>query len=172
MQICNQVTAGGHDRLYSGRRLFIAFLTTTSPFPFPLLPLELWPFSVTSSLAQVAAVTPFYHDGGYLGGFGALGSQFSLSLPQRRTATRISAAGWFSGFGAKKGKGAALLEIDKAGNPVFHQLTNEVPPQEIGSEKIQKIIKDTVAAMRKAPGVGLTAPQIGVLLKVTFFLIG
>ncbi|WOK94087.1 zinc finger MYM-type protein 1-like [Canna indica] len=101
-----------------------------------------------------------------IGGFGTLGRQFSLTLPQRRTTTRISAAGWFSSFGVNKGKGAALPEIVKAGNPVLHEPADEVPPQEIGSEKIQKIIEDMVAAMRKAPGIDLAAPQISVPLKV------
>ncbi|RWV96734.1 hypothetical protein GW17_00040531 [Ensete ventricosum] len=85
---------------------------------------------------------------------------------QKRTLTRVSAAGWFSGFGAKKSKGAALPEIVKAGDPVLHEPADEVPSREIGSEKIQKIIDDMVSAMRKAPGVGLAAPQIGVPLKV------
>ncbi|URD97907.1 Polypeptide deformylase [Musa troglodytarum] len=86
--------------------------------------------------------------------------------PQKRTLMRGSAAGWFSGFGAKKSKGAAPPEIVKAGDPVLHEPADEVPPREIGSEKIQKIIDDMVSAMRKAPGVGLAAPQIGVPLKV------
>ncbi|KAJ8512641.1 hypothetical protein OPV22_003075 [Ensete ventricosum] len=85
---------------------------------------------------------------------------------QKRTLTRVSAAGWFSGFGAKKSKGAALPEIVKAGDPVLHEPADEVPSREIGSEKIQKIIDDMVSAMRKAPGVGLAAPQIGVPLKI------
>ncbi|WOK98639.1 hypothetical protein Cni_G07351 [Canna indica] len=113
-----------------------------------------------------SSAAPPCHAGGYVGGFCALGSGFPLSLPQRRTATRISAAGWFSGLGAKKGKGTALPEIVKAGDPVLHEPADEVPLQEIGSEKIQKIIEDMVAAMRKAPGVGLAAPQIGVPLKI------
>lgn len=38
--------------------------------------------------------------------------------------------------------------------------------QEIGSPEVQKIIDDMIAVMRKAPGVGLAAPQIGVGLQV------
>ncbi|WOL20461.1 hypothetical protein Cni_G29266 [Canna indica] len=116
-------------------------------------------------------VAPPFHAREYLGGFGTLGSRFSLSLPQRRIATGISTAGWFWGFGAKKGKGVALPGIDKAENPVIHEPADEVPPQEIGPEKIQKIIEHMVAAMRKAPSIGLATPQTSVPLKLTFFFI-
>lgn len=99
------------------------------------------------------------------GGLGAAGPGSPLLEPQKRTVMRVPAAGWLSGFGVKKGKGV-LRDIVKAGDPVLHEPADEVPPQEIGSEKIQKIIDDMIAAMRKAPGVDLAAPQIGVPLKV------
>ncbi|CAL5361480.1 unnamed protein product [Camellia sinensis] len=57
-----------------------------------------------------------------------------------------------------------LPEIVKAGDPVLHEAAREVPQEEIGSDKIQEIIDDMVMAMRKAPGVGLAAPQIGVIV--------
>lgn len=60
----------------------------------------------------------------------------------------------------------SLPTIVKAGDPVLHEPAREVDPKEIGSEKIQKIIDDMVLAMRKAPGVGLAAPQIGIPLRV------
>lgn len=72
-------------------------------------------------------------------------------------------AGWFLGLG---GKQQVLPEIVKAGDPVLHEPAQEVPPEEIESERIQKIIDDMIKVMRKAPGVGLAAPQIGVPLKV------
>lgn len=59
-----------------------------------------------------------------------------------------------------------LPEIVKAGDPVLHEPAREVPQEEIGSDKIQEIIDDMVMVMRKAPGVGLAAPQIGVPLKI------
>ncbi|KAJ3701997.1 hypothetical protein LUZ61_005702 [Rhynchospora tenuis] len=86
-----------------------------------------------------------------------------LSTPRSRSRLRISATGWFSGFGAKK---EAFPETVKAGDPVLHEPAQEVAKEEIGSEKIQKIIEDMIAVMRKAPGVGLAAPQIGVPLKI------
>ena len=39
-----------------------------------------------------------------------------------------------------------------------------------GTEKLKQLSEDMVAIMRKAPGVGLAAPQIGVGLKVLMFL--
>ncbi|KAI4381960.1 hypothetical protein MLD38_007975 [Melastoma candidum] len=76
-----------------------------------------------------------------------------------------SRAGWFLGLGDKKAK-TELPDIVKAGDPVLHEPAREVDPKEIGSERIQKIVDDMVKAMRRAPGVGLAAPQIGVPLRV------
>lgn len=75
-----------------------------------------------------------------------------------------ASAGWFSVFGTSKR--AVLPEIVKAGDPVLHEPAGEVPVEDIGSERIQRIIDDMISIMRKAPGVGLAAPQIGVPLKV------
>lgn len=86
-----------------------------------------------------------------------------LSTPRSRSRLRVSATGWFSGFGAKK---AVLPEVVKAGDPVLHEPAKEVAKEEIGSEKVAKVIEDMIAVMRNAPGVGLAAPQIGVPLKV------
>ncbi|KAK6912195.1 Peptide deformylase [Dillenia turbinata] len=72
-------------------------------------------------------------------------------------------AGWLLGLGEKK---QILPEIVKAGDPVLHEPAREVPAQEMGSEKIEKIIEDMVKVMRKAPGVGLAAPQIGIPLRI------
>ncbi|KAG6505945.1 hypothetical protein ZIOFF_031258 [Zingiber officinale] len=99
------------------------------------------------------------------GGFGEVGTQSPLPELKKRTFNRVSAASWLPGFGTKKEK-APLPEIVKAGDPVLHEPAGEVSVQEIGSEKIQKIIDDMIACMRKVPGVGLAAPQIGVPLKI------
>ncbi|XP_057967159.1 peptide deformylase 1A, chloroplastic isoform X2 [Malania oleifera] len=79
----------------------------------------------------------------------------SLASPRR--------AGWFLGLREKK---PVLPDIVKAGDPVLHEPAQDVQLGEIGSEKIQKIIDDMVMVMRKAPGVGLAAPQIGIPLRV------
>ncbi|KAG8379856.1 hypothetical protein BUALT_Bualt07G0132900 [Buddleja alternifolia] len=63
-------------------------------------------------------------------------------------------------------KKMALPDIVKAGDPVLHEPAQEVRPEEIGSERVQKIVDDMVKVMRKAPGVGLAAPQIGVPLRI------
>ncbi|XP_028779137.1 peptide deformylase 1A, chloroplastic-like [Neltuma alba] len=77
---------------------------------------------------------------------------------------RVAKAGWFVGLGADKK--LSLPDIVKAGDPVLHEPAQEVNPDEISSERIQKIIDDMIKVMRKAPGVGLAAPQIGIPLRI------
>ncbi|XP_068650293.1 peptide deformylase 1A, chloroplastic [Aristolochia californica] len=81
----------------------------------------------------------------------------------RRSRSSPASAGWFVGFGEKK---PMLPDIVKVGDPVLHEPARDVAIDEIGSEKIQKIVDDMVAVMRKAPGVGLAAPQIGIPLRI------
>ncbi|KVI06029.1 Formylmethionine deformylase [Cynara cardunculus var. scolymus] len=83
-----------------------------------------------------------------------------FSSPTARTG-----AGWLMGLGNKK-KIIGLPAIVKAGDPVLHEPAREVSIEEIGSDRIQKIIDDMVQVMRKRPGVGLAAPQIGIPLKI------
>ncbi|XP_031286210.1 peptide deformylase 1A, chloroplastic-like [Pistacia vera] len=81
-----------------------------------------------------------------------------------RTSSTVRRAGWLLGLGEKKK--VSLPEIVKAGDPVLHEPAREVDLEEIGSERIQKIIDNMVKAMRSAPGVGLAAPQIGIPLRI------
>ncbi|CAN6901683.1 unnamed protein product [Brassica oleracea] len=74
-------------------------------------------------------------------------------------------AGWLLGLVDNKKK-VDLPDIVAAGDPVLHEKAREVDPEDIGSERIQKIIDDMVKVMRLAPGVGLAAPQIGVPLRI------
>ncbi|KAL8256781.1 hypothetical protein R6Q59_028822 [Mikania micrantha] len=74
-------------------------------------------------------------------------------------------ANWLSGLGKKK-KITDLPSILQAGDPVLHEPAREVSIEEIGSDRIQKIIDDMVQVMRRRPGVGLAAPQIGIPLKI------
>lgn len=60
----------------------------------------------------------------------------------------------------------SLPDICQAGDPILHEPAAEVKPEEIGSPAVEKVINDMVAVMRKAPGVGLAAPQIGVSLQI------
>ncbi|XP_050233636.1 peptide deformylase 1A, chloroplastic/mitochondrial [Mercurialis annua] len=80
------------------------------------------------------------------------------------SSSSIAKAGWLLGLGDKKKTN--LPDIVKAGDPVLHEPAREVDPEEIGSEKIQKIVDDMVKVMRMAPGVGLAAPQIGIPLRI------
>lgn len=91
-----------------------------------------------------------------------------IIAPRRNQSSSFAArAGWFLGKTEKK---IALPDIVKAGDPVLHEPAQEVRPDEIGSERIQKIVDDMVKVMRKAPGVGLAAPQIGIPLRVSIVI--
>lgn len=97
---------------------------------------------------------------------------------RRWRSVRASAGGggWLSGLLGGKGGGGAPTAMTvtpgtvKAGDPVLHEPAQEVPPWDVSSEKVQGIIDQMIAVMRKAPGVGLAAPQIGVPLKVLALL--
>lgn len=58
------------------------------------------------------------------------------------------------------------LDIVRAGDPVLRAVAAEVPPEELGSKALAQLVKTMVEAMRRAPGVGLAAPQIGVSKRV------
>ncbi|KAM3349414.1 hypothetical protein ACQJBY_022431 [Aegilops geniculata] len=90
----------------------------------------------------------------------------------RRGKSVRAGAGWLSGLLGRKGGGGAPTAMTvtpgtvKAGDPVLHEPAQEVSPGDVPSEKIQGVIDQMIAVMRKAPGVGLAAPQIGVPLKI------
>lgn len=77
-------------------------------------------------------------------------------------------SGWYEGFSGNR-KGTKLPNIVKAGDSVLHERAREVDHSEMKSEKVQNIIDDMIQVMRKAPGVGLAAPQIGIPLRVCSF---
>ncbi|XWS11823.1 hypothetical protein CRYUN_Cryun37aG0034000 [Craigia yunnanensis] len=87
-----------------------------------------------------------------------------LTSPRPLSSSAVRKAGWFLGLGEQKK--TSLPDIVKAGDPVLHEPSKEVDPDEIGSERIQKIIDDMVRVMRMAPVVGLAAPQIGISLRI------
>ncbi|KAL3840953.1 hypothetical protein ACJIZ3_025544 [Penstemon smallii] len=87
-----------------------------------------------------------------------------IVVPSRNQSSGSAArAGWFLGLGEKKNM---LPDIVKAGDPVLHEPAQDVRPEEIMSDRIQKIVDDMIKVMRKAPGVGLAAPQIGIPLRI------
>ena len=59
------------------------------------------------------------------------------------------------------------MDIVQRENPILRATAALVPLNEIGSEKIQKILKDMSTALSKQKdGVGIAAPQIGVSLRI------
>jgi peptide deformylase len=55
-----------------------------------------------------------------------------------------------------------LPSIVQVGAPVLRARAERVPPERIATPEFQALIATMIEAMRKAPGVGLAAPQIGV----------
>lgn len=56
--------------------------------------------------------------------------------------------------------------IVQAGSLVLRRPAQPVPPELLGSAELADLVERMVAVMRKAPGVGLAAPQIGVPLRL------
>jgi peptide deformylase len=64
-----------------------------------------------------------------------------------------------------------MAKLVKEDHPVLHQMAEEVPIEEIGSAKIQKVLKDMRTALSSYDvdgftGVAIAAPQIGVSLRI------
>ena len=60
----------------------------------------------------------------------------------------------------------AVRKILRIGHPLLRQKSEEVPVTEIRSSEIKKLIRDMYDSMESADGIGLAAPQIGVLKRV------
>ena len=60
----------------------------------------------------------------------------------------------------------ALRKILRVGNPLLRQESQRVPTNEISSKEIKKLVKDMFETMEAASGLGLAAPQIGVLKQI------
>jgi peptide deformylase len=54
------------------------------------------------------------------------------------------------------------LKIVQAGDPVLRQISQPLTLAQIGSDDVQRLIRDMKETMQDAPGVGLAAPQVGV----------
>lgn len=63
-------------------------------------------------------------------------------------------------------KKGVFRKIVQTGDPVLREVAKQVDPEQIGSKELEQLIDDMIETMRKAPGVGLAAPQIGVSLQV------
>lgn len=60
----------------------------------------------------------------------------------------------------------AKLDIVRTGNPVLRAVAADLAPEELGQKPLLSLVRTMVEAMRRAPGVGLAAPQIGVSKRV------
>jgi peptide deformylase len=60
----------------------------------------------------------------------------------------------------------AILTVLKMGNPILRQRSIEVTQNELQSESFQNLLKDMIDTMNAERGIGLAAPQIGVLKRV------
>jgi peptide deformylase len=61
----------------------------------------------------------------------------------------------------------ALRKIAQLGHPLLRRRAEEVPPAEIASAEIQRLIDDMIETMRDANGAGLAAPQVHESLRVS-----
>lgn len=61
---------------------------------------------------------------------------------------------------------ATLPAIVQAGHPVLRAEALPVPTEMLGTKQLHELVEVMTAVMRKAPGVGLAAPQIGVGLRL------
>lgn len=60
----------------------------------------------------------------------------------------------------------AVRPILRIGNPILRQLSEDISEEEVKTKDFKKLIRDMFETMRFANGVGLAAPQIGVLKKL------
>lgn len=63
----------------------------------------------------------------------------------------------------------ALREIRKDGDPILRKKSREIPEID---ERIQRLLDDMVETMEDAEGVGLAAPQVGILKRAVVIDIG
>lgn len=55
---------------------------------------------------------------------------------------------------------AKILEIAQIGNPVLRKQAEELTPDEIKSDLVQKLIEDMLFTLSDAGGLGIAAPQV------------
>lgn len=65
-----------------------------------------------------------------------------------------------------------VREILSIGHPTLRTVADDVPIDEIGSDRVQGLIDDLIDTMRHANGAGLAANQIGVPLRVAVIEVG
>lgn len=60
-----------------------------------------------------------------------------------------------------------VRKIVKYGNPVLEEVSKPVAEEEFGSDDLRSLVSDMFETMYRARGVGLAAPQVGVLKRLT-----
>lgn len=60
----------------------------------------------------------------------------------------------------------SIPPIVQAGAPVLRSRADDVPVEKIDTPAFQELVKTMIETMRRAPGVGLAAPQIGIPWRV------
>jgi peptide deformylase len=60
----------------------------------------------------------------------------------------------------------AILKVSRMGHPVLRQCAQTVPPDQIQSPPLQRLIEDMVDTMIDYEGIGLAAPQVFESLRV------
>jgi peptide deformylase len=54
----------------------------------------------------------------------------------------------------------AILKVARLGHPVLRAVAKPIPPGEIASPRIQRLVDDMFDTMREYAGIGLAAPQV------------
>jgi peptide deformylase len=60
----------------------------------------------------------------------------------------------------------AILPIVRLGHPALRTPARAISPEDVGAERLERLIDDLVETMHAAGSVGLSAPQVGVGLQV------
>jgi peptide deformylase len=60
----------------------------------------------------------------------------------------------------------AILKVARLGHPALRAPAKPVPPEEIGSAEIQRLIDDMIETMREYDGAGLAANQVHTLRQI------
>ncbi|NCS94707.1 MAG: peptide deformylase [Leptospira sp.] len=60
----------------------------------------------------------------------------------------------------------AIRKILKIGNPLLREISEDITEDEVNTKDFKKLLKDMFETMKYADGVGLAAPQIGILKKL------
>ncbi len=60
----------------------------------------------------------------------------------------------------------AILRVARLGHPVLRKIAAPVPPDQVDSPEIQRLIADLLETMEAYDGAGLAAPQVHVSLRV------